>query len=292
MLSKLLRLVLAVTLACALVPAAAAQTAPAGETSGPGVQRAYRGQLGASINNPGLQQTLELVWTKPTSSSANPLLSDAHVAAGVVHILTPAVTRLGGWVEYSPLSVLDLRAGADPSSYFGTFNSLMSFDAYSDPFDSDTREAQGDGEAGVGLRLYFAPTLKMKAGPVVMQASVELDRWWSSAAGPLFFEPRLDTLISTSGGGLANSSALAMYQWSLGRGGTLSAGAIHQQTYVFDAPANRIQRVGFIAVRDFGRDRFWLPNPRLTIILWYFLDDPSRKGQWGGAVAIGFRRGR
>jgi hypothetical protein len=128
----------------ALMPAAAsAQTAAEGEATSGSPQRELRGQLGVSVNNPGLQNTVEMTWTWPLSSSRNPLLSGAHVAARVVHAITPALTRLGGWVEYSPLSILDLRAGIDPSASFGTFNTLMSFDAYTDPFDKDARDAVG-----------------------------------------------------------------------------------------------------------------------------------------------------
>ncbi|MEX2272652.1 MAG: hypothetical protein WD690_14360 [Vicinamibacterales bacterium] len=108
----------------------------------PETSRELRGQLWASINSAGLQNTLELSWTRPASTSTHPLLAGAHFGAGIVHALTPTQMRLGGWVEYSPLSILDVRAGVDPSVYFGTFNSLQGFDAYADPFDTDARKAR------------------------------------------------------------------------------------------------------------------------------------------------------
>jgi len=43
---------------------------------------------------------------------------------------------------------------------------------------------------------------------------------------------------------------------------------------------------------EFGGTRFHLPKPSLTLLVWHFLDDPSRQGLWGGAFAIGFQRGR
>src|SRR6266849_4781932 len=151
----------------------------------PRPRRELREQIGASVNNLGLQNSLDLSWRWPLSSSSNPLLSDAHLTLGLSHALSPSYTRLGAWAEFSPLSVLDLRVGIEPGVYFGTFNSLMSFNSYSDPFSNDARDKRGGGAFGTAGRLYASPTLKMKAGPVVAAASADFEWWKSDAAGPL-----------------------------------------------------------------------------------------------------------
>ena len=131
------------------------------------------------------------------TSSRNSLLAGAHAAAGITHSLTPSYTRLGAWVELSPLSVLDLRAGVEPGAYFGTFGSLQSFASYTDRFDDAARNAQGNSaRPGTGSRLYFSPTLKMRVGPFVAASGADLEWWRSSASGPLYYEPARDTLLN------------------------------------------------------------------------------------------------
>jgi hypothetical protein len=248
--------------------------------------------LAASVNNLGLQNVLELSWRRPLSASRNPLLSGAHTAFGVSHTLTPSYTRVGAWAELSPLSVLDLRVGVEPTAYFGTFHSLMSFDSYGDSFTNDARDQRGGGGFGTAGRVYLSPTLKMKAGPVVAMASADFEWWKSDAQGPLFYEPARDTLLKASGDQLLNTSSVLLYQFELGPRGQLAAGLIHQMTYVYAAPANKIQRLGLLAVRQFGAKRFGLSHPRLLATVAYYLDDPSKRHTVSAAVALGFKSTR
>lgn len=269
-----------------IVPAVASAQQPQPETS-----RELRGQVGASYNNAGLQNTLELSWLRPATASTHPLLAGAHFGAGIVHALTPAQMRLGGWVQYSPLSIIDIRAGVDPSVYFGTFNSLQGFDSYGDPFDTDARKARAGAKAGLSMRTYVAPTVKLKAGPIVASATAELEWWRSNAGGDFFYEPMRDTLLKSAGDRMMSTTGVVMYQKAMGEG-TLSAGVLHTTVRVFDAPLNDIQKLGAIAIREFTGSRFGLPRPKLTLIVARYLDDRSKHGQWAAAAAIGFRSRR
>jgi len=265
-----------------LLPAAAASE---------GARRSLGEQLAFTVNNLGLQNSLDLSWTWPLSESRNPLLSDAHFALGVTHTLTPSYTRLGAWAELSPLSVLDLQAGVEPTAYFGTFHSLMSFDSYSDPFDHDSLAARGAGSFGTAARVFVSPRLKMKAGPVVASASANFEWWRSNAAGPLFYEPARDTLLKADGDALMTTNSVLLYQRTPASGGRLAGGLIHQLTYVWDAPENKIQTLGILMTREFGSKRFGLPHPRVLGIVSYYLDDPSKKHQISATLALGFRPG-
>jgi hypothetical protein len=282
-------------LLCAMIPALAAAQAPApNEPAQPsGVQRVIRDQVAGSINEPGLQNALEVSWLKPLSRSNHPLLSDAHVSAGLVSVTTPSAARLGGWIEYSPLSILDVRAGVEPGVYFGAFSSLLSFGAYTDPYDRQTRNARHDLKSGTGLRSYVEPAVKLKAGPVVARVGAEFERWSSSAAGPLFYEPTRDTLLKADGDYMMTLTSVAMYQRAGASGGLVGAGIIHNLTRVFDAPAgNRSERLGLIGFREFGSPLLRLPHVRVTAVAWRYLEDPSKRNQWGAALLIGFRTGK
>ena len=263
--ATLVRLTLAAVFATGHAAVARAQ-------SDPPVRSELRGQLGASINNAGLQNTLEMTWIRP------------RISAGVVHGLTPAQTRLGGWLQISPLPVFDLRAGVDPSIYFGTFNSLQGFDSYEQAFDKDARDARAGAKAGYALRTYLAPTVKLKAGPIAAAVTAELEWWRSNEDAPYFYEPTRDTLLKSSGDRLMTTSSVVLWQR-----GSMSAGAIHTSMRVFDAQPNDVQKLGAIAIHQSRGRRFGLSNPRVTVIVAKYLEDPSKDGQWTAAAAVGFR---
>ena len=261
--------------------------AAAEEPASPGPKRILDESLGFSVNRLGLQHVLDLRWVWPLTSSRSPLLAGAHATVGVTNVITPAYTRLGAWVEVSPLSILDLRVGAEPGAYFGTFGSLMSFSSYADPFDDTTRTVRKDeARSGSGSRLYVSPTLKMRVGQFVAASSVDLEWWRSSAGGPLYYEPARDTLLKIEGDRLLGVSSVFLRQHALrGREG-LSYGLAHHVTYVFDAPGNRSQLIGLIVVRQFGPKRFGLHAPRIGGQVSYYLSDPSRKGQITASLGL------
>ena len=257
------------------------------EPASPGPKRILDESLGFSVNRLGLQHVLDLRWVWPLTSSRNPLLAGARASVGVTNVITPAYTRLGAWVEVSPLSILDVRAGAEPGAYFGTFGSLMSFSSYADPFDDTTRtERKDEARAGSGSRLYVSPTLKLRLGQLVAASSVDLEWWRSSAGGPLYYEPARDTLLKVGGDRLMGVSSVLLRQQALAGRGSLSYGLAHHITYVFDAPENRSQLIGLIVVRQFGPKRFGLHAPRIGSQVSYYLSDPSRKGQITASLGL------
>jgi hypothetical protein len=264
---------------------------PTREVTPAGPAREIRGQVGASVNNAGVQNTLDVSWTWPTSRSTHPLLSGAHLATGITNAITPTQAKLGGWIEYSPLSILGLRAGFDPAIYFGTFDSLMGFLSYAEPFHPQYRESRGGAKAGASTRTYVSPTLKFKTGPIVGSASAELEWWRSSADEPFFYEPTRDTLLRSGGDQMMTTTSVLMYQRMSGAG-SFSVGGLHTLAKVSDAPENRIQKVGAIAIKEFAASHYGLSHPRLTFVLARYLEDPNKRDEWTAAVAIGFRTGR
>jgi hypothetical protein len=258
-----------------------------------GATRETQESLGASVNNLGLQNVVDVSWRWGLSSSPSVLRRDAHVALGLSHTLTPSYTRLGAWAELSPLSILDIRVGLEPTAYFGTFHSLMSFDRYTDAFDNDSRDARpGKWGFGTAGRVYVSPTLKMKVGAVVAVASADFEWWRSSAPGPFFYEPSRDILLRASGDRMLATQGLLLHQREMAAGGTLAFGLIHNLTYVYDAPENKVQKLGAVAIRQFAGRRFGLRDPRIGGYVSYYLNDRSKKGQIGAALGISFKVGR
>ena len=112
----------------------------------------------------------------------NPLLSGAHLATGVTNALAP--TQIQARRLDRVLTALDpgracrvsiLRPSSAPC------DSLMGFASYDEPFDTDSRLARDDANAGTPSRAYLSPTLKFKAGPIVGSAGADFE-WWRSSA--------------------------------------------------------------------------------------------------------------
>jgi hypothetical protein len=249
-------------------------------------ERHLRDTVALSVNNLGLQNALDLSRTWPLSTSRSPLRRDAHVAVGLTNLVTPSHARLAAWAEVAPLSVLGVRVGVEPAVYYGTFGSLMSFREYTDDFGTDARKARKD-EASFGTagRVYASPTLRARAGAIAAVAGAELEWWWSSASGPLFYEPARDTLLATSGGRMVSVSGLVLFT----RSERLMPGLSYGLTDVAGAPQNRIQRVGAVVISGLGgREK----HKRLAANLFYYVSDPSKRHQLGATLALVIDGGR
>lgn len=273
---------------CLAQTAGGSPAAPAAPSAAPTVVRELSGQLGATINNAGLQQRFDLSWRRALSTSRSPLLSESHVTFGASAAVTPALVRGGVWAEVAPLSIFVVRAGAEPMYYFGTFDSLTSFDSRRDPFDPDSREERGGAAAGTARRFYVTPTLQFRAGRFAGATSADFEWWSSNATGPFFYEPTLDTLLDVHGDRLMALSSAVLYEHPLAADGRLSAGLTHALTRVNDDSLNQIQRLGVVVIRQFDRRLLGLTTPSFTAMVWRYLDDPSKRDEWGGALAIGF----
>lgn len=246
----------------------------------PRTMKTATGQLGASINNAGLQQSFDLA-----------LRRDTRALGGTV-AATPAGVRIGGWVELTPVRFFVLKAGAESGQYFGTFHSLTSFASRLDTFDPDARKARDAASAGRTTKLYVAPTLQVRAGRFAARSTLSLERWSSTVSGPIFYEPTRDTLLATDGDDITSLTTVVLYQRPLDGGGQFMVGPIHSVTRVHGDRLNQIQKVGAVAIHQMSGHHLGLVRPSLSAQAAYYMDDPHKHGQWSGALAIGFSLGR
>lgn len=282
------RFCLGLALALWAAPAAAQPTDVPVSGSGPAapVSTELRTQLATSYNNPGLQTSLDWSTRRLTRPEGGRLTNEAHVAFGSTGIVSPSYARLGVWAQYAPLSILVLRAGVEPAQYFGTFDSLMTFDRQDVPFDNDTRRDRGGASAGRALRLYATPTLRLRAGRVVAQVSSDIDRWFSSAAGAWFYEPTRDTLLKSGGSLLMASRAVVMYEHVTSGGTRVGVGGLHTFQQVDRRRLNEIQRLGVIGTLQSDRRWWFLRRPAVNLIVARYLEDPSKDGEYFAAFTL------
>lgn len=231
------------------------------------------------LNPLGIMDSLDVTWTKSINRSDDLLHKDAHLAAGVVNRFAPAFVRVGPWFEYSPLSIVDLRVGAEPIFYFGTFKAFLPFDSPTANFDDEViQDRQGEAAHGFAGRVYFSPTLKARVGSVVARARAEVAYYKAQEAGePFFYEPILDTLVKASGSTTVTFEALALREFDLGRGRKLLLGPVYDLTRVSEAPENRKQDVGLIAAWTKSGSFHALKDPSFAAKIVYFLEDPVRR---------------
>jgi hypothetical protein len=211
----------------------------------------------------------------------------------VANNFSPAYDRLDVWINVSPLSILDLKAGVEPVFYFGTFGHLASFPSYHADFGKDAREAVKDqATARTGMRSYLSPTIKMKVGRVIGRSEAAFEWWKVDGPGAYFYEPLRDTLLDSDGDALMTLSSQLLYEAPPSpRGRRLMAGLFHDLTHVYDAPENRRQRLGPIAIWTLGNRRFGLREPTVTGSVFSYLQDPSKDGELGGFLAVTFTVG-
>lgn len=280
----------AVLVVAAMWPSAtAAQPAPSGPAepvAAPAVTTEVRTQVGTSYNNAGLQQSLEWSRRRLLRPGTGPMTADAHVSFGSQVAVSPSYARAGLWGQYAPLSLITVRVGVEPAQYFGTFDSLMSFERQDDAFDTDSRKARGGAASGRVLRIYATPTLRFRVGPLVAMASGDVERWASSAEGPWFYEPTRDTALKSTGASVLASRTIVMYEHVTGAGTRLGLGAIHTDQQVNRRHLNRVQRLGAITtIQSEGRWR-WLRRPTVNLLVARYLDDPSKDGELYAALTI------
>ena len=77
-----------------MLVAGAANRAMAAPDQAASVTQSATETIGASLNNAGLQNELELAWRRPLTQSSAPIRSDAHASVGVTHTLSPSYTRV------------------------------------------------------------------------------------------------------------------------------------------------------------------------------------------------------
>lgn len=287
-----LPLVSAALVVSALVPGQVqAQTSSPMPSPRPPAVTEMRSQLGASINNAGLQQSFDASWRRALNGSTRAVLADAHLSFGGSLAITPTAVRGGAWAEVAPLSIFTVRVGAEPSQYFGSFNAITSFDQRTDVFDPDARKARANAAAGRTMRFYVTPSVQARVGHVALSSSLNLERWSATVRGPLFYEPTRDTVLAVGGDHLMTLNSVMLFEHATSGGGKISVGPIHTLTRVHSDSLNQMQRIGVLATRQSGGRHFGLLRPSVTALVGYYLDDPNKQGQWTAAAAVAFSVG-
>lgn len=177
------------------------------EPAGP---RLVLSNLFAFRENPlGIEDQLRIGLQQRLYKSESAALRDNFVFAGLAPRVNPAFLKIGPALEIQPLSVFNLRLGAELVGFFGSFGFLQSFqsprDDYSDTLLRAARDAKQN-YSSYGAHAMIEPSVQFKLGPVVLRDKVSVEYWRMKVheGTPVWYDITLDTLISANGWVVSN----------------------------------------------------------------------------------------
>ncbi len=266
-----------------------------GEPPMPPATRLIGNHLLAFRYNPlGLEYQLRAGVQRRLYKDRTPSLRDNFVFAGFAPRINPAFIKFGPSIEIQPLSIFNLRVGAEVIGFFSTFGFLQSFTSpnkdYSDSELNRGRDAKRN-YSTAGGHFMIEPSVQFRVGNFVLRDKLAIEHWRMNLndGDQTFYDVTLDTLISNNGWVVANDADLLYLHdfkdWTgTFRGARLTVGARYSLVKPFYqdkdfapgesqkmADANAHHRVGpLIAFTfyDHGFESFNRPTA-LLIANWY-----------------------
>jgi hypothetical protein len=147
------------------------------------------------------------------SEDPGTLWRDTFAFLGASLRVNPAYAKVGPTVELQPLSIFNLRLGAEAVGYFGTQGYLQS---YASPAGDDSARARalGPGRRALGGHALVEPQVRLALGPVVLRDRLSLE-YWAMGVKPgdtVFYEGQVDTLVPARGWLVGNELDLLFVQ--------------------------------------------------------------------------------
>ncbi len=264
------------------------------DTKMPDVSVVYSNLTVIRYNPLGLQNRFRIGWRKRLSDSDSVLRKNTYFMASLTALITPSLERVGVRLEFQPLAILQLYAGAEWAWYLGNFDYLTSYkDAAQDYSDTALAAAADRGEnyAASGLRLTAGAMLQAKVGPIAVRSNTRAHyhRLNSRASDPVWFDIFDDLLTPRRGLSFIQNNDLLFVK------GRLVAGIRHtwSRSMLDDdalaavpsnlSPRDSTHRVGpFVAYRltkenKYASSRF--RRPTLVLLTQWWVQHPWRTGQ-------------
>lgn len=133
--------------------------------------------LAGRVNPLGLALRGSFSFQRRLYASGAPAFANNYIGIGINPTLSPAGARLGAFVEFQPLSVLQLTANYEWLGYLGTFDVFQSFAGVTSEYSDDTLDilaARPDGDPGrnystSGHEVSLSVLLQAKVGPFAVR---------------------------------------------------------------------------------------------------------------------------
>ena len=162
--------------------------------------------LEGEANPSGLDVSMGAWYRYIYHSDNSPLWNGLYVKGGGELSFNPAYGQVGIYLEWMPISILQMRVQFDRFSFFGRDGSLLTFDNGDEPFgDADIRKRSGQEITGQADRLMFQPTLMGELGRYVLENETTFALYSFDQTGPYFWDQEYDTLLKKDDRLIANN---------------------------------------------------------------------------------------
>lgn len=212
----------------------------------------------------------------------------SYLRGGLMAGINPAYGQASAYVEWMPALFATLRLQSDLYGFLGTNGALLSFPEGDARFGADEIDAlAGREERGVGRRFLVQPTIRAKAGPLIIRNQTDLARYRFDGKGPFFYEGEYDTLLKDGDVLLANRTDVLYAGWQRGKGAILLFGPFYEVTRADAADLTR-QRLG-AELFWIAADSLWsLDRPRIYSQAGVYRRDRNRQDEGFLALGCGF----
>ncbi len=250
----------------------------------------YDTQIGARVNPLGLEIGTNIAYRRRLYESDSLALRDNNLSVGISPTVSPALARMGGYVEFRPLTILTLAGSFHHVGYFGSFDLLQRFGSASEDF-SDTaikdRADAGRNEPESGIEATGRALALAKVGPIVIRDDLlfTYTNLGLEEEQPLYYHPRFDLMVEDAGWSVHNDTDV-VYLSDFG----LLAGARLSLTHSFLSDENlggtagedaqTLLRVGPVALFSFFDEPGASFNkPSIVLIAQWWLMHRFRTGE-------------
>ena len=205
-----------------------------------------------------------------------------YVQGGGALDINPAYGRIGAYVEWMPVAILQLRAQIDRYAFFGSSGSLLIYPDTNAPFGSgDYRDHRGQEVSDQADRFVLQPTLQVSIGPYVLVNQSTYALYDFKRDGPYFWDQEYDTLLQRHDRLYADDlSLLYSLAWP-GKAGRLLIGPSFEAVHASGADLTRT-RVGlslYFEPRVSKHAVGFLAKPRIYFQAGVNTNDSNQDGQ-------------
>jgi len=204
------------------------------------------GQYGAEIDlegqSPpaGVDLSSEAWYRYVYRRDSSRLWDGLYVQGGGSLDINPAYGRIGAYVEWLPVAILQLRAQIDRYAFFGASGSLLIYPNTNVPFGSgDYRDRRGQEVSAQAERFVLHPTLQGTIGRYVLVNQSTYALYDFKRAGPYFWDQEYDTLLQRHDRLYADDLSLLYSLARSGTGGRLLIGPSFEAVHASGADLTR-----------------------------------------------------
>lgn len=246
----------------------------------------YQGDLSFRIIPLGLSLSSHAGYRQKLFNSQSVLFKDAYVEAGVRSIISPAMAWTGGYVQASPIALLDLKLSATYNYYYGTFGMLYVSKDQQDPEwsldDISASDAAGAGLSGTGYVVEAQATPKVRIGDIVAFCPLTWSYINTNVDGA-YYEPWYDYLFAPEDTLFMAQPTVGLIPYT-GDDGSFLMTAFRWEHATTQETGLERDMVSFLTL--WGLPKSWIAtgNPRLAVLAGYWVRHPEDRD---GALFLG-----